>query len=372
MSYYTITARGPSVAEIRIDGPIGESFFEETITARSFTAELAKVKAETLNLYLNSPGGSVMDANVIYAALKRHPAKVHCVVDGWALSAASLIAMAGDTISIGQRSLMMIHNPRTVAAGDAPALRKSAEVLDKIKTGMVDTYRVRLNLEPEQVAALLDAETWYSASEAVSAGLADTVIPDSAAPARLPEKIRNQFSFIPAAYAVYAQESEMTEVTREAPPVVEELPTPSEPDAAPVEAESVATLTVRVSESIDISAHVAAGIKADRERVKSIRAAFAPWLKRGYDLTALQMQCEDDGLDVPTVNARLLAALGGMAEPLASVTQGQAESPVNPLDDAVATYRTAHPAATEHQARAAVLQEQPSLYDAWQASRKGA
>ena len=314
MSYYTIAARGPLVAEIRIDGPIGDSFFEETITAKSFTAELAKVKAETLNLYLNSPGGSVMDANVIYSALKRHPAKVHCIVDGWALSAASLIAMAGDTISIGKRSLMMLHNPRTFANGDAPALRKSAEVLDKIKTGMVDTYRARLNLEPEQVAAILDAETWYSASEAVSAGLADDIIPDSAAPARLPEKIRNQFSFIPAAYAVYAQESEMSEAARKEPPVVEERPAPSESDAAPVETAPVAGMTESVvAEPIDISAHVAAGIKADRERVKSIRAAFAPWLKRGYDLTALQMQCEDDGLDVPTVNARLLAALGGMA-----------------------------------------------------------
>lgn len=320
MNYYTITMRGPSVAEIRIDGAIGESWFEETTTAQSFTAELAKVTASTINLYLNSPGGSVMDANVIYAALQRHPATINVVIDGWALSAASLIAMAGNTVAIGQRSLMMIHNPATIAAGDAHALRKSADVLDKIKIGMVDTYNTRMNLAPDTVAGLLDAETWYSAKEAVAMGLADSIIPDTAAPAPVPAAIRNQFSFVPAAYAAYLTESAMAHETltenpalvAESDPIIESAPSSASPAivaASPAEADATA---------VDVDARVAAGIKAERERVKAVRAAFAPWMKRGYDLTAVLAQCEDEGLDIHAVNAKLLATIGAMAEPLAT------------------------------------------------------
>jgi ATP-dependent protease ClpP protease subunit len=335
MSYYTITARGPVNAEVRIDGPIGDSWFEESVTAKAFTAELDRIQASQMTVYLNSPGGSVMDANVIYAALKRHRATVKVVIDGWALSAASLIAMAGDTVEIGQRSLMMLHNPRTFAEGDAPALRKASDVLDKIKAGMVETYNARLKLAPDSVAALLDAETWYSASEAVTAGLADTLIPDSAAPAPVPAKIRNQFSFIPAAYAAYLTEAVMAHdtfneasVVPVAAPAIPESTLAS--DAASVVSESVATVA-----DLDIDARIAARISAERERVKAVRAAFAPWLKRGYDLTALQATCEDEGLEIAAVNARLLSALGSMAEPLAAgqgaATAGQAEPDVAQL-----------------------------------------
>lgn len=318
MNYYTITMRGPSVAEIRIDGAIGEGWFEETTTAQSFTAELAKVTASTINLYLNSPGGSVMDANVIYAALQRHPATVNVVIDGWALSAASLIAMAGDTVAIGQRSLMMIHNPATIAAGDAHALRKSADVLDKLKLGMVDTYNARMNLAPDTVAGLLDAETWYSAREAVETGLADSIIPDTAAPAPVPAVIRNQFSFVPAAYAAYLTESAMAhETLTENPALVAE----SEPVAESATASASPTIVTASPAAVDVDdfdARVDAAIKADRKRAKAVRAAFAPWIKKGYNLTVLQEQCEDDELDIDAVNAKLLATIGAMAEPLAT------------------------------------------------------
>lgn len=328
MSYYTITARGPTHTEIRIDGPIGESWFEESVTAKAFTADLDKINASRLTVYLNSPGGSVMDANVIYAALKRHKASVNIVIDGWALSAASLIAMAGDTVEIGQRSLMMLHNPRTFAEGDAIALRKAGDVLDKIKAGMVDTYNARMKLAPDSVATILDNETWYSASEAVAMGLADSVIPDSAAPAAVPAKIRNQFSFVPAAYAAYLMEPFMSH----------ELPIPTAPPvdlAGPVaesthapEATPVAVMSELVAtyaDPIDVDARVAAGIKADRERRKAIRAAFSPWLKRGYALTDLQSRCEDDDCDMSAVNSRILAALGAMAEPLGR-NQGKSDA----------------------------------------------
>jgi ATP-dependent protease ClpP protease subunit len=195
------------VAEIRIDGPIGAGPLEESVNAKRFVADLGKLKSSEINLYLNSPGGSVMDANVIYAALQRHPAKVNIIVDGWALSAASMIAMAGDTVSMGKRSMMMLHNPHTVIAGNAAAIRKTADMLDKIKLNMMEVYGQRLQGTPDEIAAILDAETWYSADEAVNAGLADQVIPDSRLPAPVPTSFLDQIS-LPAAFAAYTQNSE--------------------------------------------------------------------------------------------------------------------------------------------------------------------
>lgn len=327
MTYYQITARGPQSAEIRIDGPIGTSFFEETVIAQQFVKDLAAIKAPTINVYINSPGGSVMDANVIIAALQRHPATVNIIVDGWALSAASLIAMAGDRVEIGRQSLMMIHNPRAAAAGDAPAMRKAAEVLDKLKLAMVDTYNARLKLAPDTVAQLLDAETWYSAAEAVAAGLADAIIPNHAAPSPVPAAIRNHFSFVPAAYAAYLTEPPMPNDshTPSSPPAAESRSIP-EPVATP-EASATSPSTHPVVSAIDIDARVAAGIAGDRARVKAIRAHFAPWIKKGFDLAALQAECEDEGLSPESAGARILAALGAMANPLAT---GQGESQAEP------------------------------------------
>lgn len=207
-SYYTISVSASNpVAEIRIDGPIGAGPLEESVNAKRFVADLAKLKSSEIDLYLNSPGGSVMDANVIYGALQRHPAKVNVIVDGWALSAASMIAMAGDTVSMGKRAMMMLHNPHTVVAGNAAAIRKTADMLDKIKLTMAEVYGQRLKGTPDEVAAILDAETWYSADEAVEAGLADRVIPDSRLPAPVPTALLHQIS-LPAAFAAYAQDNE--------------------------------------------------------------------------------------------------------------------------------------------------------------------
>lgn len=372
---YVILGKGPGTAEIRIDGPIGESFFDESITAKAFIRDLEKIKAQSMTVYINSPGGSVMDATAIMSALKRHPAKVNCVIDGWALSAASLIAMSADTVSIGANGMMMLHNPRTYAGGDAPSLRKTADILDKIKSGMVESYNTRLQLSADEVAAILDAETWYTASEAVSAGLADAIDPTAAAlPATVPAAIKSQFSFIPNAYAHYCEEPVMSHESKpdtsadSSGPVTQPVAAPeavaaSQSEPAPAPAESEPDISSIVAQAVSGS------LKAERERIKTIRAAFAPWLKKGYGLHAVQTQCEEDGCAIEAVNARLLAALGGMAEPLASPTQGAPDA--DPLADAISAYRAAHPTATVAQASAAVLRDNPKLYDAYIASRKG-
>ncbi|MCP5196992.1 MAG: Clp protease ClpP [Gammaproteobacteria bacterium] len=161
MSYYRIENRRPTVAEIRIDGVIGESWNEASTTAQRFVADLNAIQAAALHVYLNSPGGSLMDANVIMAALQRHPATVTVLIDGWALSAASLIAMAGQTVRMGERSLLMIHNPATAARGDARELRKAAEMLDKLKDGLVATYSKTVFMQFEILLTRIQKDSCY-------------------------------------------------------------------------------------------------------------------------------------------------------------------------------------------------------------------
>lgn len=350
MKYYRITAQGPQVAEIRIDGPIGESWLEETTTAKSFIAELDALTSPTIRLYLNSPGGSLMDANAISSALERKKgqgARIECVVDGWALSAASLIAMAADQVEIGNKSLMMLHNPQGMAWGDAAAMRKQADILDKLKAGMVEDYNRRLKQDPAAVSAILDAESWYSAAEAVEAGLADAVITTNTAPAPVPPTMRAGFGHVPAAYAVYVQEAAPTEAAPEPespaedPPPAEptkpvipaqrgEREAPSEPEAPlpeiePPETETPTALLHIGQPETEIRQQA---MVAERERIREIRAAFEPWLNRGYDLAALRGQCEDDGSPLAVVHSRILHALGALAEPLAS-GQGRADDEVD-------------------------------------------
>ena len=109
------------------------------ITAKDFARDLKELDPKgEINLRINSPGGSVTDGIAIYNLLKNHKAKVNTFVDGLAASMASVIAMAGDTITMPENALMMIHNPWGGAMGDADELRKTADVLDKMKTALVN------------------------------------------------------------------------------------------------------------------------------------------------------------------------------------------------------------------------------------------
>jgi ATP-dependent Clp endopeptidase proteolytic subunit ClpP len=144
------------------------------ITARQFRDELTSLgDVSEINLHLHSPGGSVGDGLAIFNTLKSHPAKVKVHIDGWALSIASIVAMAGDEIEMADNGFMMIHNPMNMAVGDAEDMRFAAELLEKIKNQLVNTYVSRTKLTSEKISQLMDAETWLSAAEAVELGFAD-------------------------------------------------------------------------------------------------------------------------------------------------------------------------------------------------------
>lgn len=139
-----------------------------------------KVKATVvgqlpLTVHINSPGGSVTDALAIYSILRKHPGRVTAIVDGLCASAATLVALAADEIVMAEHSLMMVHNPWTVASGDAQQMRKTADTLDVASREMVALYTERTGVNPEKIAAIMGAETWFNSYEAVDAGFAHRV-----------------------------------------------------------------------------------------------------------------------------------------------------------------------------------------------------
>lgn len=169
-----IVNKGKS-AEVWIYDDIGEDWFGG-ISAKAFAEDLRGLKnVDQITVYINSAGGSVFDGMSIYNQLVRHPAAVNVEIDGLAASIASLIAMSGDSISIAENAMMMIHKPMGGGFGTSEDMRSLADTLDKIQDTLRDTYVARSNADPEKITELIDAETWLSAHEALEYGLVDTV-----------------------------------------------------------------------------------------------------------------------------------------------------------------------------------------------------
>jgi ATP-dependent Clp endopeptidase proteolytic subunit ClpP len=145
------------------------------VNAKSFIEAIQEVKDKPLNIYINSLGGSVFDGLAIYNALKNHKHKVTTKVQGIAASIASVIAMAGDEIEMAENSLFMIHNPFTMAGGDANELRKTADVLDKIREEIAGIYSKKSEQDVETLVGLMNAETWFNATETIDSGFANSI-----------------------------------------------------------------------------------------------------------------------------------------------------------------------------------------------------
>lgn len=155
------------------------------ITALQFAADLNGLRgASTIHLRFNSPGGDVFDGRAICAALDSHPARKVGHVDGWAASAASFILMHCDEVEVTEGAMIMIHNGWTFAAGDNRVMSETAVLLQKIDAAIQDDYLRRVNVDRDQVVAWMNAETWFSAAEAVEHGFADRIAGGDGAKAR--------------------------------------------------------------------------------------------------------------------------------------------------------------------------------------------
>jgi len=173
--YYSLAKNG-NTADIYIYGDITSwPWVESDVSSYGLAKELELLEAEQINCYINSYGGEVAEGLAIYNQLKRHPAKVTTICDGFACSAASVIFMAGDERLMGEASLLMIHNAWTYTSGNSEELRKQADDLDTITQASINAYLSCVNIEEAALKQLLDEETWILPADAVAMAFATGV-----------------------------------------------------------------------------------------------------------------------------------------------------------------------------------------------------
>ncbi|MEA3275898.1 MAG: ATP-dependent Clp protease proteolytic subunit, partial [Pseudomonadota bacterium] len=309
--WFDIRASG-STAELLIYGDIGESWSDESITARDLVTALATITASELTVRVNSYGGSVSDGLAIYNALRRHPAVVAAVVEGVAVSIASLIVMAGDRIEMAENSLLMIHAPWGAASGNAADMREMADILDKFADAMTAAYARRLP-EAEARRMLTDgADHWFTAEEALAAGLVDEITPELAIAASLPTRYR------------LPEHLNMTTEHK----ATETKPAGSKPD-------------------LQVAGGTEAGVLARiQARNDKITAMFGPMMAREEFrdiLGPIQAQALADTTITPAeASRRAMAALGEGVEPLACIAS------IDPLTPNTSAYGLAQYGANRH------------------------
>jgi ATP-dependent Clp endopeptidase proteolytic subunit ClpP len=170
-AWFRMEKKSDDYAEIEIFDEI-DAFWG--IGPKEFKAKLDEIKgAKSIKLFLNSPGGSVFDGMAICNILAAHRDKLDIEVVGLAASIASIIALAGRKLTMAEGSYYMIHNPLTIMIGDANELRKTADLLDKMKGEFISTYKKKSGKDEQEISDMMDAETWLTASEAIEAGFAD-------------------------------------------------------------------------------------------------------------------------------------------------------------------------------------------------------
>lgn len=200
--FWEVKAAANDVGELYIYGDITPYKQDDTdITAKDFAEDLKALgDLKTLNIYLNSLGGSVFQGQAIFSILKRHSAYKNVYIDGIAASIASVIAMAGDTISMPKNAMVMIHNPWTFVMGNSADLRKEADALDKIRESMIAAYmdKIQGKTTEEELIDLLDAETWLTAQECFDRGFCDELLEEKQIAAScLDSKMLSNYKNIP-------------------------------------------------------------------------------------------------------------------------------------------------------------------------------
>lgn len=164
---------------ISIYDSIGDNWEGTGITSKRISAALRSIGSKDVTVNINSPGGDFFEGMAIYNLLREHPGKVTIRVLGLAASAASVIAMAGDEILMGDGSFLMIHNAWAVAVGNRHDLRDSAERLQLFDASMASLYAHQTGMSEAEAAALMDQETWIGAQQAVDDGFATSLLPSS-------------------------------------------------------------------------------------------------------------------------------------------------------------------------------------------------
>ena len=283
----------PKPAELLIYGNIGDRWNEDGVVASELVRDLSALQADTINLRINSYGGSVPDGLAIYNALRRHKAAINVFVDGVAISCASYIAMAGDTITMAEHSQMMIHAPWTFAYGNSNDMREQADILDRYAKAMASAYADKSGKTYEDALALLTdgKDHWFLADEAKAEGFADEVGDEVAVAASLASSF-DLSRFKAAAPAAAGHSTPVSQpAAAAAKPQEHSMPEEKKPAAPP------------------------AAFARTKEDNAQVIAMFKPFAARP-EIAALQTEVlADPGLTIETIQARLLAEMGKGAEP---------------------------------------------------------
>lgn len=166
----------PAERTLFLNGTIAEdSWFDDDVTPQLFKDELNAGSGD-ITIWINSPGGDCVAAAQIYNMLTTYNGKVTVKIDGIAASAASVIAMAGDTVLVSPVSMLMIHNPATIAWGDHAEMQKAIDMLSEVKESIINAYVLKTGLSRARLSHLMDAETWMDANKAVELGFADDIM----------------------------------------------------------------------------------------------------------------------------------------------------------------------------------------------------
>lgn len=155
-----------------------ETWYGDEVTPQLFKDELNAGNGN-ITVWINSPGGDVFAAAQIYNMLRDYKGSVTVKIDGIAASAASVIAMAGDTVCVSPVAMMMIHNPATMAMGEAKDMQKAIVMLNEVKESILNAYEFKTGLTRARLSHMMDDETWFNAKKAVELGFADKILFDS-------------------------------------------------------------------------------------------------------------------------------------------------------------------------------------------------
>ncbi|OUE50257.1 head maturation protease, ClpP-related [Citrobacter amalonaticus] len=308
-------------AELLIYGYIGEW---DEVSSADVVKQLKAVTSDTINVRINSYGGSVFTAQAILSSLKRHPANVTVYIDGIAASAATIIAMAGDKIIIPSNAMMMIHNPWTFAAGDADELRDIAEMMDKVRDSILAAYSEKTGLSDERLIELMNDETWLSADEAVELGFADEVEKAMRLAASLNDGVfslngmsfeASRFSKLPDSLAQLSQAKNKQSTA----PTVQQK-------------EEIVNLEELQNKHPDLYNQVfnsgqEAGVKAERERIKLIENSVIP----GHDELVNKAKFET-GISAEALALEILNAERGRNAAYLQNRQDDADELKNSID----------------------------------------
>jgi ATP-dependent protease ClpP protease subunit len=187
------------MVDIYVYGDIGESFWgdDTSVSASDFSRQLRDADGDDVTIHVNSVGGNVFDANTMSELVRSYKGRTTTSIEGVAASAASFFALTADSVVMNPSALIMIHNPYTSCYGNADEMRKTADMLDKVRSTITGQYVRKTGMDESEVEEMMDAETWLEASEALDLGFVDSISDAAPIAARLTKEALDRFKSAP-------------------------------------------------------------------------------------------------------------------------------------------------------------------------------